>query len=195
MSEAISVSYTTFQDPTFPAGQGFPSEAAFLGSEIPFSQKPFLYFTQPFNITDLPLKLLSSEMKSHFLRTRSVFHTTFQDPTFPWQLELSAFLFLRHFWTSGFSLWKLESCGDSSQNQESFFLGNFSVLIPGSLSLLLLCLILLMVSGMSILLLIIQAARKETGRGPGRSIQQSEFPFLWDKINRKKINQGPPFEI
>lgn len=125
MSEAISVSYTTFQDPTFPAGLGFPSEAAFLGSEIPFSQKPFLYFTQPFNITDLPLKLLSSEMKSHFLRTRSVFHTTFQDPTFPWQLELSAFLFLRHFWTSGFSLWKLESCGDSTQNQESFFFREF----------------------------------------------------------------------
>lgn len=192
MSEAISVSYTTFQDPTFPAGLGFPSEAAFLGSEIPFSQKPFLYFTQPFNITDLPLKLLSSEMKSHFLRTRSVFHTTFQDPTFPWQLELSAFLFLRHFWILPLEAGKLWGF---QPEPGIFFLGNFSVLIPGSLSLLLLCLILLMVSGMSILLLIIQAARKETRRGPGRSIQQSEFPFLWDKINRKKNNQGPLFEI
>ncbi|XP_009076630.1 PREDICTED: tumor necrosis factor receptor superfamily member 4 [Acanthisitta chloris] len=42
----------------------------------------------------------------------------------------------------------------------------------GSLSLLFICLILLMVSGMSILLLIIQAARKDTKRRPCRGNQQ-----------------------
>ncbi|XP_068068885.1 tumor necrosis factor receptor superfamily member 4 [Anomalospiza imberbis] len=44
----------------------------------------------------------------------------------------------------------------------------------GSLSLLLLCLILLMVSGISILLLIIQAAQKKARNGPGRSTQHKE---------------------
>ncbi|XP_033375261.1 tumor necrosis factor receptor superfamily member 4 [Parus major] len=44
----------------------------------------------------------------------------------------------------------------------------------GSLSLFLLCLVLLMVSGISILLLLIQAARKKTRNGPGRSIQHNE---------------------
>ncbi|XP_014114642.1 PREDICTED: tumor necrosis factor receptor superfamily member 4 [Pseudopodoces humilis] len=44
----------------------------------------------------------------------------------------------------------------------------------GSLSLFLLCLVLLTVSGISILLLLIQAARKKTRNGPGRSIQHKE---------------------
>ncbi|XP_016158884.1 PREDICTED: tumor necrosis factor receptor superfamily member 4 [Ficedula albicollis] len=44
----------------------------------------------------------------------------------------------------------------------------------GSLSLLLLCLMLLMVSGISILLLIIQTSRKKTRNGPGRSLQHTE---------------------
>ncbi|XP_074970091.1 tumor necrosis factor receptor superfamily member 4 isoform X2 [Phalacrocorax aristotelis] len=44
----------------------------------------------------------------------------------------------------------------------------------GSLSLILICLILLMVSGMSIFLLIIQAAKKETKRKPRRNIHQGE---------------------
>ncbi|XP_074780604.1 tumor necrosis factor receptor superfamily member 4 isoform X1 [Athene noctua] len=44
----------------------------------------------------------------------------------------------------------------------------------GSLSLILICLILLMVSGMSILLLIIQAAKKETKKRPYRNNHQGE---------------------
>ncbi|GAB0198820.1 tumor necrosis factor receptor superfamily member 4 [Grus japonensis] len=47
----------------------------------------------------------------------------------------------------------------------------------GSLSLILICLILLMVSGMSILLLIIQAAKKETKKKPCRNNQQEGRSF------------------
>ncbi|XP_063273456.1 tumor necrosis factor receptor superfamily member 4 isoform X2 [Prinia subflava] len=95
--------FHTFQDPTFPAGQGFPAGAAFLGREFPFSQKPDLDFTKPPRISSFPGK-----SNPIFSKAIPVFPTAFQNPTFPWH---------------GFSLCNLGRSGDSKQNQESW--GNF----------------------------------------------------------------------
>lgn len=62
------------------AGQGIPAGAAFLGSQIPLSLKPFLFFTQPFNIPHFHLKVLSWELKSHVFR--SLFCTSHNIPGF-----------------------------------------------------------------------------------------------------------------
>uniref|UniRef100_A0A672UV42 TNFR-Cys domain-containing protein n=2 Tax=Strigops habroptila TaxID=2489341 RepID=A0A672UV42_STRHB len=59
-------------------------------------------------------------------------------------------------------------CSDTSSPTETNW---------GSISLILICLILLMVSGMSILLLIIQAAKKETKRRPHRNSHKEENSF------------------
>ncbi|KAJ7403854.1 hypothetical protein WISP_148947 [Willisornis vidua] len=65
----------------------------------------------------------------------------------------------------------------STQHHHSFC-NSCTVCNTSSLSLLLFCLVLLMVSGMSILLLIIQAARKDTQRRPcGSNNQRLIFPI------------------
>ncbi|KAM8796409.1 tumor necrosis factor receptor superfamily member 4-like [Eudromia elegans] len=58
----------------------------------------------------------------------------------------------------------------------------------GSLSLILICLVLLVVSGMSILLLIIQAAKKETKRRPCRNNQQG--PSVRLPIQEEQIDSN-----